>query len=409
MTNRGIKTAVKTDIDLETAIRLIVENITRLEAVEMPLADANGLVLDKETVAPLDQPPFARSPLDGYAFKAGDSIGASANEPVTLRIVDKLYAGGWCEKTVDSGEAVRLMTGAMIPDGCDCVIRQEDTDQGADAVKIYRELRPFANYCYQGEDYQKGESLLAAGTVLTPAAAALCASMGCATVRVARKPRVSVFSTGDELAEPGDALRPGTIYSSNAVYLVARLREMHAEVLLPEIIGDSKGALADRIGKAASVSDLIVTTGGVSVGEKDLVRKVLESLGAEVVFHGIAMKPGSPALFAKYKGALVLALSGNPFAAFASFELLTRPLFAVLTGNRDLLPQRFTATLATDFNKASAGRRFIRGKYADGRVFLPNGHSNGHLRSLVGCNCFVDIPAGSGRLQAGESVAIVLL
>ncbi|MDR2770556.1 MAG: molybdopterin molybdotransferase MoeA [Clostridiales Family XIII bacterium] len=395
-------------IDLEKALELLCEGVRPLASEETALISANGRILAEDVVSPADQPPFPRSPLDGYAFDAADSEGASQDRPVVLKVTEKIYAGAWSDRTVRRGEAVKLMTGAMIPRGCNCVIRQEDTDGGEDAVRIYKRLKPDENYCFAGEDYKKGDLLLPAFSRIDPAAMAVIAGAGRARVKVIRRPRASVISTGDELAAPGTPRGNGEIYCSNNYYIEARLAEMGAEIVSSRIARDDAAELKSCIESAAAESDLILSTGGVSVGEKDLMVHAAEAMGAEIVFHRVNIKPGSPAVFAKYGDARLLALSGNPFASAASLELLVWPLLAAMTGDQSLAPARILAVLADDFNKKGGARRFVRGRFDGAAVHLPEGHSNGQIRSLIGCNCLVDVPADSGGLKAGDRVSVLL-
>jgi molybdopterin molybdotransferase len=397
------------EIDLEKAIGLIAADAHTLEPEEIDLIAANGRITAEDIISPIDQPPFPRSPLDGYAFDASAVEGASPENPVVLRVVDKIYAGDGSDTAVKRGEAVKLMTGAVIPQGCDCVIRQEDTDGGEETVTIRQRLRRWENYCFAGEDFTKGTLLLPAFSRIGPAAMATVAGAGLSRVNAIRRPRVSVISTGDELAAPGGALRAGEIYCSNNFYIEARLLEMGAEVTMSRIVKDDETALGDCIEEAASKSDAVISTGGVSVGEKDYMVRVLEALHADIVFHGIEIKPGSPAVFSKYGAARLLSLSGNPFASAASFELLVWPLLAALTGDKTLGLARTSAELADAFNKRGGARRFLRGRFDGSAVHLPDGHFNGQISSMIGCNCLVDLPANSDKLKPGDRVSILIL
>lgn len=395
-------------ITLEQAIETIIQAVQTKQPIKLPLTQICGEILAEDVTAAIDQPPFPRSPLDGYAFRGKDSAGASKEHPVRLKVVDKIYAGGTSSVTVQPGEAVRLMTGAMIPNGADCVIRQEDTDYSEDVVELYREIKPFQNYCRQGEDYQKGTLLLKAGTKLDFAAVGVLASNGVSAVRVYPKPKVGIIATGDELFDPGKPLPSGKIYDSNLFMMRARLHELGLETKAMQI-GDSYDKVADGIVQLLESTDAVITTGGVSVGQKDILNESLPYLSAETLFHGLKMKPGSPAIFSIYRGKPVLSLSGNPFAAAATFELLARPMLAKLANDSTLNCKTTTAILATPFQKASPNRRFVRGLFQNGAVTLPQGHSSGQLSSMVGCNCLVDIAAGSGALKEQTLVKVVLL
>ena len=401
---------MKTGLTLEEAQQALCDNIDCLGTEKLPLAGALGRRLAEEITAPMDQPPFDRSPLDGYALRAADTAGACREHPVSLTVADTLYAGDAPRVPVAPGRAVRVMTGAMLPAGCDCVLKQEDTDMGSPAVEIYASLRPGDNYVYRGEDYRAGTCLLPAGSRVDAAAVGVLSSAGITEVPVNRRPRVGVLSTGHEVVEPGVRPLPvGKIYGANLPLLLSRLRELGVENVTGQLAGDDPQAVAEAMARMLETCDLVITTGGVSVGDKDIFHQALPLLGAERVFWKLKLKPGSPAMFSRFRGKPILSLSGNPFAAFTTFELLARPLLAALSGEPELLPRREKAVLDTPFPKGSGIRRFVRGKYENGHVSLPEGHSSGVLRSLVGCSCLVDIPAGSGPLAAGQTVDILML
>ena len=401
---------MKTGLTLEEAQQALCEDIDCLGAEKLPLAGALGRTLAEDITAPMDQPPFDRSPLDGYALRSADTARACREHPVSLAVADTLYAGDAPRVPMEPGQAVRVMTGAMLPEGCDCVLKQEDTDMGSPVVEIYASLKPGDNYVYRGEDYRAGECLLPAGSRVDAASVGVLSSAGITVVPVSRRPRVGVLSTGDEVVEPGvRPLPPGKIYGANLPLLLARLRELGVENVSGELAGDDPRAVADAMARMLETCDLLITTGGVSVGDKDIFHQSLSLLGAERVFWKLKLKPGSPAMFSRFRGKPILSLSGNPFAAFTTFELLARPLLAALSGEPELLPRRERAVLDTPFPKGSPIRRFVRGKYENGHVSLPEGHSSGVLRSLVGCSCLVDIPAGGGPLAAGQTVNILLL
>ena len=404
-----------TELTVEQALDQIRSRVLPLPVEELPIGRAAGLLLAGGVAAPMDQPPFDRSPLDGYALRAADTAGASRERPVRLPVADTVYAGGCPRGSLSAGQAARIMTGGMLPAGCDCVIRQEDTDLGGETVEIYREMKPWSNYVRAGEDFRAGDVLLPAGTRLDAAAFAVLSSAGFSpetgTVRARPLPRVAVICTGDELVYPGVSPLPaGKIYDSNLTYLSRRLDELGVPRASggqhfqddPELVAASVRAALDR-------ADAVITTGGVSVGAKDIMHAVLPLIGAEQIFTHTKMKPGTPAIFSMAGGKPVLSLSGNPFAAAATFELFGRPMLSALSGDSRLDVTRTSAVLRGSFPKGSAGRRFVRGAYADGAVTLPAGPTTGQMRYQVGCNCLVDIPAGSGPLSDGQTVSVVLL
>ena len=396
---------MKTGLTLEEAQTAILLNRVPLGTQVLPLKKALGRTLAADVAAPLDQPPFDRSPLDGYALRSADLAGADRDHPAVLEVVDTVYAGDEARIPVGPGQAVRLMTGAMLPPGCDCVVPQEDTDRG-DPVSVFVSLKPFQNYVYQGEDYRKGALLLEKGTRLDAASLGVLAGAGITEAEVYRRPRVGLLTTGDEVVSPGTPLPAGKIYGSNQMLLAARLAELGFETETAHR-GDDPAAVAETMRELLEICDVLLTTGGVSVGDKDIFHQALPLLGAERIFWRVNLKPGTPAMYSVYEGKPILSLSGNPFAAFTTFELLARPLLAALSGEEG--PRWGEGVLDTPFPKASPRRRFIRGRYEHGHITLPEGHASGMLASLVGCNCLAELPAGSPPAEAGTRVRILLL
>ena len=398
-------------IPLEEAVRILEELVSPLSREELlPLEEARGRVLSREVVAGLDNPPFDRSPLDGYALRSGDIAGAAKESPARLRVVAEVCAGGWYGGQTGPGEAVRIMTGGAIPAGCDCVVRQEDTDYGEDWVQVYQPVARHQNYCFAGEDIQKGGVLMEAGEKLSHVHIGVLAGQGLTHAPVRARLRAAVLSTGDEILPVGRPLSPGKIYNSNLPMLRARLEELGAEVTVSRSLPDHPEAVAEAIREAHRSADVVITTGGVSVGKKDIFHQVLPLLSARRLFWRVQMKPGTPILCGAYGGSPLCCLSGNPFAALATFELILRPMLAKLSGDRSMAYRRTTGKMAEDFPKRSPGRRFIRAVYRDGIVTLSGqNHSSGALYSMVGCNCLVDIEAGNKGLRAGDRVKVVLL
>lgn len=399
------------DIELEQAIDLLLAHAAPVRETErVPLLDAVGRTAAEEVRAGFDNPPFDRSPLDGYTFAAASTRAASAEHPVRLHVIGEECAGDFFAGTVGAGECVRIMTGGAIPAGCDCVVRQEDVREDGDAIHVSFPSEPYENYCCAGEDIKKGTLLIQKGQVITAAHIAVLASEGYGDVSVYRRVRAAVASTGDELLQPGEPLQPGKIYNSNLYLLAGRLKELGAEVTVLGSVPDDVERAAEVIASYADRVDLFLTSGGVSVGKKDIMHGVVPALGAERLFWRVCMKPGAPAI-AYMRGAMLgIALSGNPFAAYATFELMARPVLARLSGRSEVLPIRRRAVLADAFPKDCPGRRFLRARIeADGRVSLPDQHESGTLFSAAGCNAFVDVPAGTKPLPAGTEVDIVVL
>lgn len=394
-------------ICVERAVELSRAAAAVLEEEQVPLPQALGRTLRRPVFAPFPQPPFDRSPLDGYALRAADIVSASEEMPALLRVAEKVCAGQVPSRPLAPGQAVRVMTGAMLPPGADCVIRQEDTDLGEERVRIFHAAAAGENRCLAGEEYAAGALLLDRGTRMDAAALAVAAGAGMERLWVCRRARTAVIATGDELCAPGCPLPPGKVYDANTAYLEARLGQLGMPPDVSIRSGDTLEGIVRAL-EACAGSDLIVTTGGVSVGERDLMEPALTAWGAEVVFHGVAMKPGMPTLLARRGGTVVLALSGNPFAAAVAFELFARPVLGRMTEAPGLEMERTTALAAADFQKpGGAVRRYLRGRLERGTVTVPGAQRNGQMRSMVGCNCLVELPGGA--MRQGDRVDILIL
>ena len=396
-------------ITLEEAQNLVVRYAPVLNEEYVPLAESVGRRLTSDIRSAFPQPPFDRSPLDGYAVVAADVASATPDTPVKLQVVDKLWAGMPARVGVKRGQAVRLMTGCMIPSGADAVIRQEDTDLGVEIVQIFRPVASGKNICYRGEEYGTDALLLRRENRVDAASVAVAAGAGFTQLRVRRRARAVILTTGDEVRQPGTVLPAGKIYDSNTAYLSARLHQLGVETVAALTQEDDLTALSAALRRYAGEVDLILTTGGVSVGEKDLLEQAVKAAGAEVIFHGIDIKPGMPTLFAVLGNARLLGLSGNPFSAVVPFELLLRPMLAEMTGDPEPLLRADTAIAAQGFDKASPSRRFLRAFCKQGLVYPPAAQSNGQMRSMIGCNCLIDVPAGSGAIRPGDPVRILWL
>lgn len=404
--------AGKIGVELEEAVAMIQAAVCAVTETErVNLLEADGRMLAEDIAADFDNPPFARSPLDGYACRSKDTKGAGAENPVRLRTVETVYAGTCPQKEIGKMEAARIMTGAPMPEGSDCVVRLEDVTVLEKEILLPLELKEFQNYCFSGEDFKKGTVLAAKGAKITYVEQGIIASAGRAEVLVYRKPRIGLLVTGDEVTEPGKPLTGGKIYGSNLHLLYGRLKELGADVDCYAQSLDTPETVAETIRNWAMKVDAVITTGGVSVGDKDIFHQVFPILGAKRLFWKVRLKPGTPAMFSMYQGTPVLSLSGNPFAAITTLELLGKPLLASLSGDSSLQFRHRKAVLSTGFLKASPRRRFLRGIYKDGQVRLPetDAHPSGILSSMCGCNCLVDVKGGEKALEAGQIVEIVVL
>ena len=396
---------------VEQALEALLEHTKVIEETEtVPLLQACGRVLAKDMIAGFDNPPFDRSPVDGYACKAEDITDASESHPVQLTVLEEIDAGQYSRVTVEKGQAVRIMTGAAIPKGCDCCVRQEDTDYGEETVRIFRPTGQWQNYCYQGENFKNGTVLLKKSDKIGFIEAGILASMGVIKVKVYRRVRAAVLTTGDEVMAPGKRLIPGKIYDCNQGLLAARMKEFGAELVEVAAIEDRPQAMTAALERIAPSVDLIVTTGAVSVGKKDIMHEALEMAGAKRIFWHIQMKPGMPTLFSMYQDTPVISLSGNPFGVAVSIDLLLRPVLHKMTQDEALKTVRKKCLLKNKFSKTIRGRRYVRAMTDGETVTIPTGlHSNGVLSSMAGCNCLIEMQEGQTGTRAGEMAEVILL
>ena len=378
--------------------------VTRTERIL--IVDSIGRIAASDIHSPIDVPSFPRSAMDGYAVRSCDLTGASRENPRTLRVIGELFAGDFREFDDAPGTAVRVMTGALVPEGFDCVVKQEDTDYGDTLVKIFTEGKPFMNDCPVGEDMRAGVCIAKRGTRIGMAHIGAFAAAGLQSVEVLQQPRVCLLATGDEVIAPGEPLSPGKIYNST-VYMLASVIQKHG--MSAEIagnVGDDEEQLADALKKCAERSDIILTTGGVSVGKRDCIKRVLERIGAEILFTRADIQPGTPTVGSLYRGIPILSLSGNPYAALVNFEVYFWALAAKLTGDETLQPKRERLPLAEPYDKINRRRRFIRA-YSDGRaVYLPEqNHAASVIANVTACNCFIDLEAGR-KVRVGDLVRV---
>ncbi|MDA1330408.1 MAG: molybdopterin molybdenumtransferase MoeA [Chloroflexi bacterium] len=398
----------------EALVRLLAAlPVTDHETIKVE--SALGRVLAEPLSAPFDSPAFANSSMDGFAVQATDISAASPEMPILLRVVGDIPAGMASPKSLDPGQAMRIMTGAPLPDGADTVVPVEDTDvenRGPNAplpgqVAIHRALDAGTYVRPVGQDFSSGRQLLPAGARLAPQHVALLAMLGLADVSVHRKPRVALFSSGDELLQPGQPLGPGQIYESNSFSLAALLQDLGADVIHLGIARDNleeiKRFLDRAVGEGA---DLIITSAGVSVGAHDYLRDALQSNG-DLDFWRVNMRPGKPLAFGNYDGVPYIGLPGNPVSAFVSFEVFGRPALQKMSGVSAWRRLAIRAKLEEEV--ASDGRQsYLRATLDDQKEgFYTNltGHQgSGNLYSLVQANCLIVIPAGVKYLEAGSMV-----
>jgi len=400
-------------ISLEEAVEAVLGCVQSVGREEINLSSALGRIIAEDIYAPLDLPPFNRSPLDGYAVKSGDIARAAPDRPVELEVVLEIPAGSYSPLELKSGQAVKILTGAPIPSGADAVIRFEDVEVLGDRIKVFKPLSAFGNYCFRGEDVKKDELVIRAGSLINPSAVGMLAALGFKRVSVHSVPRVALVATGDELTDIGEELAPGKIYCSSLYALIAELAEAGAQVRSTKIVKDDLQLIAGEIAKALKDSDMVITTGGVSVGDYDLVKDALDSIGAEVIFHRVNIRPGTPTLLAVKDDKVIMGLSGNPAAALISYHLIAKPAIYKLAGRRNYEFESTVGILENDFNKSSKQRRFVRGQaYLEQgilKVRLTGKQNPGIMKSMLTCNALIDIPANTPYVKSGSQVKVILL
>jgi molybdopterin molybdotransferase len=400
--------------DIEQARELVLERAPSMPAEEVPIAAARGRVLAEPVEAGDEQVPgFDNSAMDGYAVRATDAAGASEDSPVRLRVVGESRAGHPAEGAVAEGEAIAISTGAMVPVGADAVVRVEDTSAANGAVEIRVAPAGGLNIRRAGEDVRAGERLIEAGTELGPAELGVAVSVGLTSLAGARRPRVSVLATGDELVGPGEPLFPGAVRNSNMHTVPALALDAGAEVVAARRVKDTADATREAIATALEAADVVIVSGGVSVGEHDHVRPVFAELGVEQVFWGVSLRPGKPTYFGVGEdGTLVFGLPGNPVSAMVTFLLFARPALRRMLGASDDRP-RATAILAEPYAKKPGRAHAVRVTLelaAEGWRATPTGDQGSHvLTSMLGADALAYVPAERGDVAAGETVEIELL
>jgi molybdopterin molybdotransferase len=396
------------------ACEMILRDVERLEHETVELRAAVGRVLAEDIRSPLALPPWDNSSMDGYAVRADDVRGASSETPASLRVVATIGAGERSSRTVGEREAIRVMTGAPVPHGADSVVRVEDTDGGTSTVRVHSDRDAMRNIRPRGEDIAEGAVVARAGEHLWSGHIGVLASVGRGRVRVIRRPRVAILASGDELVDVDrfEAVLAGDrIVTSNSYSLDAAVREAGGEPVSLGTVGDDPAAIRDRLDNCRC--DLLVTTGGVSVGEFDYTRSVIAEMGATRRFWRVRMRPGAPVGYGLLKGTPWLGLPGNPVSTLVTFELFARPALRKMQGHRLLFRRCVPVRLAEPVAIAASLTHFLRAVVtltADGysaRLTGPQG--SGLLTSMAKANALLVIPAEHQRVERGELVQALLL
>lgn len=404
---------MRTPILVSEAVRLVMEHVHVTGMETIPLEHTYGRILAEQINAKHDVPSFDRSPYDGFAVRAEDTVGASGDNRIPFTVIGEIGAGHVADRGVGRREAYRIMTGAPIPGNADAVIMLEQTTEGKGSFTVRKTFSQGENISFKGEDAKEGERLIEAGTFIHPGTIALLATFGYAEVNVAKRPVVGILSTGTELLEVADELVPGKIRNSNGPMIAAQLTRMGIGYKSYGVQVDDLDACTEIVEKALSETDLLITTGGVSVGDYDYLPAIYERLGAKVLFNKVAMRPGSVTTVAVLGEKLLFGLSGNPSACFTGFELFTRPAILGMQGAITPYIPRMQAKLGEDFTKPNPFTRFIRAFWemtSDGIIAVPAGFNKSNaVSSIARGNCLIVLPSGTRGYAAGMNVDMLLL
>ena len=401
-------------LTVEEAQEIVLDSVSVSGIERKPLSEAQGCALAEDVAPRYDLPPHDNSSVDGYAVRAEDTEGATADTPRLLRVLEEIPAGIVPTEAVGPGRSSRIMTGAILPEGADSVVMVENTRQPGDGVEILKAVEAGQNVRYRGEDVKQGQNVLFAGTEIGPGEIGLLAAFQKSQISVTRRPDVAILSTGDEVVEIDEALVPGKIVNSNSYSLAALVRECNARPVNLGIARDSEFEIAKAIRSALS-ADVILSTGGVSVGDYDYVKKVLRDLGAEMKFWRVQMKPGKPLAYGLLQGKPFFGLPGNPVSCMVSFQLFARPALRKMMGydpGEWRLPE-VPAVLENDLVAGGDRRHYLRARVTctNGRFRASTvaGQGSGMLSSMTGTNGLVIVETGVKSLSQGTEITVLLM
>jgi molybdenum cofactor synthesis domain-containing protein len=390
----------------EDAVRVLLDAARPIERTErVAIADADERVAARDVTAALDVPPFDRAAMDGYAVVAADTFGAATHAPKTLTCVDRVFTGQVPARGIASGECIEIATGAPMPPGADAVVMVEETERAGDGIRVLTPVYPRQNVGRRGADLTAGQTIVAAGQVLNPSRIGALAGAGLADVEVCARPSVAIMSTGNEIAPPGAPLLPGQIYDINRFTIAAVVRR-HGGVAVPlPIAGDSVDELSDALDSAAS-HDVIVFSGGSSVGERDLILDVLRQRGT-VHFHGIAVKPGKPTVFGALGDVPVFGMPGYPTSCLSNAYMLLAPFLRLLARLPPWTPPTVAVPLARRIVSTTGRHQFYTVRLVDGRA-EPAFKASGDITSMAHADGYIEIPAQTDVVEAGTVVTVKL-
>lgn len=394
--------------DYITAREILLGIIRPIETEKIPLSETTGRILAAPLEAGADVPAFDRSSMDGYALRSADTANTSETEPVTLKILEEVPAGFLPSVSVKSGECIKILTGSPIPEGADAVVRFENVEFSESEITITHPVKSGNDIVYKGEDVKKGRMLAEAGIKIDDGLAAALSAQDNLHPEVFRKPKVAIISTGTEILEEDEALTPGKIRNTSRYALTNALERVGCTVTFLGTVKDDENEIAGLINEGLLSADVVITTGGVSVGDYDLTPKAMELAGAEVLIQGVGLKPGRACAFGTRDGKIISALSGNPASALMVYYTVVLPCIRKLAGYKEPVPEIFEVIAGTDFEKKSTMDRLLRGtlRFEDGKVMMdiPKGQGGVMISNTVGCNVATVVPAGSGPIKKGDTL-----
>ncbi|SOC44469.1 gephyrin-like molybdotransferase Glp [Salinicoccus kekensis] len=399
-------------IPVNDAVALVLENITLMDTETVSYLDAHDRILANDLVATHDVPLFTKSAMDGFAIRARDSEGASGDNRIPFKVVEEVPAGSTSDYELQPNEAFRIMTGAEIPESADTVVMFEQAKETEDGFTVRKTFTSGDNIAVQGEESKKGDVILEKGALINPGTVAVLATFGYSEVEVFKKPEVGVLSTGSELLDVNEPLVRGKIRNSNSPMILAQLKRAGIEGKRYHLQSDDLETLYENINDMLEEVDIIITTGGVSVGDYDLLPKIYDKLGAEVLFNKVAMRPGSVTTVSRLGDKMLFGLSGNPSACYSGFELFVRPAIQAMMSSEKVYAPFIDAELDEDFTKPNPFTRFIRAEihYVDGKVYAkPSGFNKSNaVTSIAKSNGVIVLPGGTRGFEKGDAVKVMM-
>jgi len=404
-------------VTVERAREVMLAEVSPLPVEKIAITDVLGRVVAEDILADMNIPPRDNSAMDGYGVRARDTVAATAGQPLKLAVVATIPAGRQFDGEIKAGESVRIMTGAPLPAGVDAVVRRELVEENDDYVVLSAPVLPGNDIRYAGEDVKEGDEVISSGQFITPAMVGMMAAVGHPYVSVIQRPRIAVIPTGDEIVDFHEHPANGKIRNSNGFSLSALIQHVGGVPLIFPVARDDQAQLKKVVEQAAAVANLVITTGGVSMGDYDFVRNVLNEVSGGIRFWKVKMKPGRPLVYGSVHGTSLVGLPGNPVSVMISFEQFVRPMIKKMSGYPPsgwMLP-RVRVVAGEDLPGASGRRHFMRGivrkQSADGRyeVFMTGPQGSGILRSMVLGNCLIVLAEHTSAIKKGEAVEVELL